>query len=112
DRQWDHFAARNDRQHRFVMKKSSRRSSARWKKPRGATHWSSRGMAKASGLGRTTVQHIWRGFGLQLHRSETFKLSNDPLLIEKVRDIVGLYMNPTERAVVFCLDEKSQNWGI
>ena len=65
-------------------------------------------MAKASGLGRTTVQHIWRAFGLQPHRSETFKLSNDPLLIEKVRDIVGLYMNPPEHAVVFCLDEKSQ----
>jgi transposase len=76
--------------------------------PRGATHWSSRGMAKASGLGRTTVQHIWRAFGLQPHRSETFKLSNDPLLIEKVRDIVGLYMNPPEHAVVFCVDEKSQ----
>jgi len=69
-------------------------------------------MAKASGLGRTTVQHVWRAFGLQPHRSETFKLSNDPLLIEKVRDIVGLYMNPPEHAVVFCLDEKSQNWGI
>jgi transposase len=76
--------------------------------PRGATHWSSRGMAKASGLGRTTVQQIWRAFGLQPHRSETFKLSNDPLLIEKVRDIVGLYMNPPEHAVVFCVDEKSQ----
>ncbi len=76
--------------------------------PRGATHWSSRGMAKASGLGRTTVQQIWRAFGLQPHRSETFKLSNDPLLIEKVRDIVGLYMNPPAHAVVFCVDEKSQ----
>lgn len=76
--------------------------------PRGATHWSSRGMAKASGLGRTTVQQIWRAFGLQPHRSETFRLSNDPLLIEKVRDIVGLYMNPPEHAVVFCVDEKSQ----
>jgi hypothetical protein len=60
--------------------------------PRGETHWSSRGMAKASGLGRTTVQQIWRAFGLQPHRSETFKLSTDPRLIEKVRDIVGLYM--------------------
>jgi transposase len=76
--------------------------------PRGATHWSSRNMAKASGLGRTMVQQIWRAFGLQPHRSETFKLSNDPLLIEKVRDIVGLYMNPPEHAVVFCVDEKSQ----
>ena len=59
--------------------------------PRGETHWSSRGMAKASGLGRTTINRIWRAFGLQPHRSETFKLSTDPLLIEKVRDIVGLY---------------------
>jgi transposase len=76
--------------------------------PRGATHWSSRGMAKASGLGRTTVQQIWRAFGLQPHRSETFTLSKDPLLIEKVRDIVGLYMNPPDHAVLFCVDEKSQ----
>jgi hypothetical protein len=57
--------------------------------PRGETHWSSRGMAKASGLGRTTIQQIWQAFGLQPHRTETFKLSTDPLLIEKVRDIVG-----------------------
>ena len=76
--------------------------------PRGATHWSSRGMAKASGLGRTTVQQIWHAFGLQPHRSETFRLSTDPLLIEKVRDIVGLYLNPPDHAVVFCVDEKSQ----
>jgi transposase len=76
--------------------------------PRGATHSSSRGMAKASGFGRTTIQEIWLAFGLQPHRSETFKLSKDPLLIEKVRDIVGLYMNPPEHAVVFCVDEKSQ----
>jgi hypothetical protein len=69
--------------------------------PRGETHWSSRGMAKASGLGRTTVQQIWRAFGLQPHRTETFKLSTDPLLIEKVRDIVGLYMYPPMHAVVF-----------
>ena len=76
--------------------------------PRGATHWSSRRMAKASGLGRTTVQQIWHAFGLQPHRSETFRLSTDPLLIEKVRDIVGLYLNPPDHAVVFCVDEKSQ----
>src|SRR5262245_7371855 len=76
--------------------------------PRGATHWSGRDMAKASGLGRTTIQEIWRAFGLQPHRSESFKQSNDPLLIEKVRDIVGLYLNPPDRAVLFCVDEKSQ----
>lgn len=61
-----------------------------------------RGMAKASGVGRTTVRQIWRALGLPPHRSETFRLSNDPLLIEKVRDIVGLYMNPPEHAAPFC----------
>jgi hypothetical protein len=65
-------------------------------------------MAKASGLGRTTVQQIWRAFGLQPHRTETFKLSTDPLLIERVRDIVGQYMQPPTHAVVFCVDEKAQ----
>jgi|SRR5262245_37593422 len=68
--------------------------------PRGATHWSVRDMAKASGISRSSVNRIWRAFGLQPHRSETFKLSNDPLLIDKIRDIVGLYMNPPDHAVV------------
>jgi transposase len=76
--------------------------------PRGQTHWSVRGMAKAAGLSRMTISRIWRAFGLQPHRSDTFKLSPDPLLIEKVRDIVGLYLHPPERAVVLCVDEKSQ----
>lgn len=76
--------------------------------PRDATHWSSRGMAKASGLSTSSVQRIWRAFGLQPHRTETFKLSTDPLFIDKVRDVVGLYLNPPERAVVLCVDEKSQ----
>ena len=76
--------------------------------PRGQTHWSTRGLAKASGLSRMTISRIWHAFGLQPHRAETFKLSPDPQLIEKVRDIVGLYMNPPEHAVVFCVDEKSQ----
>jgi transposase len=76
--------------------------------PRGETHWSTRGMAKAAGLSRMTISRIWQAFGLQPHRSETFKLSPDPQLIEKVRDIVGLYMNPPDHAVVFCVDEKSQ----
>jgi hypothetical protein len=71
-------------------------------KPREATHWSSRTMAKASGLSQTAVVRIWRAFGLQPHRAETFKLSTDPLFIEKVRDIVGLYLNPPERALVLC----------
>jgi transposase len=76
--------------------------------PRGQTHWSTREMAKASGLGRSTVGRIWRAFGLQPHRSQTFKLSPDPQLIEKVRDVVGLYLNPPACAVVLCVDEKSQ----
>ena len=76
--------------------------------PRGATHWSVRGMAKASGISPSSVNRIWRAFALQPHRTETFKLSPDPLLIEKVRDIVGLYMNPPDHAVVLCVDEKAQ----
>ena len=65
-------------------------------------------MANACGMSSATVNRIWRAFGLQPHRIETFKLSTDPLFIEKVRDIVGLYMAPPERAVVLCIDEKSQ----
>jgi transposase len=76
--------------------------------PKGATHWSTRDMAKRSGLSHSTVGRIWRAFGLQPHRSETFQLSNDPLFVEKVRDIVGLYLDPPESAVVLCVDEKSQ----
>jgi transposase len=76
--------------------------------PRGQTHWSTRELAKATGLSRSTISRIWRAFGLQPHRVETFKLSPDPLLIDKVRDIVGLYMNPPDRALVVCVDEKSQ----
>jgi transposase len=77
-------------------------------KPHGAAQWSVREMAKATGLNRMAINRIWRAFGLQPHRTETFKLSPDPLLIEKVRDIVGLYVNPPEHAVVLCVDEKSQ----
>ena len=76
--------------------------------PRAATHWSTRGMAQATGLSRMTISRIWHAFGLQPHRSATFKLSPDPLLIDKVRDIVGLYINPPAHAVVLCVDEKSQ----
>jgi len=75
---------------------------------RGQTHWSTRGLAKASGLSRMTISRVWHAFGLQPHRADTFKLSPDPQLIEKVRDIVGLYMNPPEHALVCCVDEKSQ----
>jgi transposase len=76
--------------------------------PKGATHWSTRDMAKQSGLSHSTIGRIWRAFGLKPHRSETFQLSNDPLFVDKVRDIVGLYMDPPEHAVVLCVDEKSQ----
>jgi transposase len=76
--------------------------------PEAATHWSSREMAKACGLSQSTISRIWRAFSLQPHRYETFKLSRDPLFIEKVRDIVGLYMAPPDRALVLCVDEKSQ----
>jgi transposase len=77
-------------------------------KPADATHWSTRSMAKATGMSQTSISLIWRAFGLQPHRAESFKLSTDPLFIEKVRDIVGLYLDPPERAVVLCVDEKSQ----
>ena len=84
--------------------------------PDGATHWSRRTMARATGLSVTTVGRVWRAFGLQPHRAETFKLSTDPLFVDKVRDvepsgspdIVGLYLSPPDRALVLCLDEKGQ----
>ena len=76
--------------------------------PCGATHWSTRSMAAASGVSPRTVGRIWRAFGLKPHLSESFKLSTDPLFIDKVRDVVGLYLDPPERAVVLCVDEKSQ----
>lgn len=77
-------------------------------KPAGATHWSTRSMARAVGMSQSAISRIWRAFSLQPHRTETFKLSKDPLFIEKVRDIVGLYMDPPERALVLSVDEKSQ----
>jgi transposase len=76
--------------------------------PKDATHWSTRAMAKRCGLSQTAVSRIWRAFALQPHRVETFKLSKDPLFIEKVRDIVGLYLNPPDKALVLCVDEKAQ----
>ena len=76
--------------------------------PDGGTHWSTRKMAAATGLNQTAISKIWRAFGLQPHRVEQFKLSKDPLFVEKVRDIVGVYLDPPERAVVLCVDEKSQ----
>jgi transposase len=76
--------------------------------PVDATHWSTRSMAATCGLSRSTIHRIWRAFALQPHRTETFKLSKDPLFIDKVRDIVALYLNPPDRALVLCADEKSQ----
>ena len=77
-------------------------------RPPDATHWSTRAMAAASGLSQSTVSRVWRAFGLQPHRVESWKLSSDPQFVEKVRDIVGLYLNPPDRALVLCVDEKSQ----
>lgn len=77
-------------------------------KPKDATHWSTRSMATHVGLSQTAISRIWRAFALKPHRVETFKLSTDPLFIEKVRDIVGLYLNPPDKALVLCVDEKSQ----
>ena len=76
--------------------------------PKNATHWSRTSMAAKSGLSKSTIGRIWRDFGLKPHLSDTFKLSTDPLFVEKVVDVVGLYHNPPEKAVVLCVDEKSQ----
>ncbi len=76
--------------------------------PPAATHWSSRGMARAQGVSEATVRRIWQAHGLQPHRSETFKLSRDPDFVRKLRDVVGLYLNPPDKALVLCVDEKSQ----
>ena len=76
--------------------------------PENATHWSTRAMAQQAGMSQTMVSRIWRAFGLQPHRQETFKLSTDPAFVEKVRDVVGLYMSPPDRALVLCVDEKPQ----
>lgn len=77
-------------------------------KPKQATHWSTRQMAQRCGVSRQMVSRVWRAFGLKPHRSETFTLSTDPLFVEKVRDVVGLYMDPPGNALVLCVDEKTQ----
>ena len=77
-------------------------------KPKNATHWSTNLMAKEAGLSAMSVSRIWRAFGLKPHRHDTFKLSTDPHFVAKVHDIVGLYMNPPTKALVLCVDEKSQ----
>ena len=76
--------------------------------PKNATHWSTRSMAKATGMSQSAISRIWRAFALAPHRTQTFKLSTDPLFIDKVRDVVGLYLDPPEKALVLCVDEKSQ----
>lgn len=76
--------------------------------PKNATHWSRAKMAERTGLSRSTIGRIWKAFELKPHREEGFKLSNDPLFVEKVYDVVGLYLDPPESAVVLCVDEKSQ----
>lgn len=77
-------------------------------KPANATHWSTRSMARAVGISEASVRRIWRRHGLKPHRVENFKISNDPEFAEKLEDIVGLYLNPPEHALVLCVDEKSQ----
>ena len=77
-------------------------------KPEGRTHWSCRAIAAETGLSKSTVQRVWRAFGIQPHRQKHFKLSTDPLFVEKVHDIVGLYLNPPDNAMVLCVDEKTQ----
>ena len=79
-------------------------------KPPAATHWSTRTMAQATGINQTAISRIWRAFSLAPHRSETFKLSKDPLFIDKVRDIVGLYLNPPERALAQVRHERGHRW--
>jgi putative transposase len=78
------------------------------KRPANATHWTTRLIADETGISKSTVQRVWSAFGLQPHRHQSFKLSTDPFFIDKLRDIVGLYLNPPENAVVLCVDEKSQ----
>jgi hypothetical protein len=76
--------------------------------PADATHWSTRSMATHLGLSQSMVSRVWRAFGLAPHKQDSWKLSKDPLFVDKVRDVVGLYLDPPERAVVLCVDEKTQ----
>jgi putative transposase len=76
------------------------------RKPKAATHWSVRAIAKETGITKSTVHRLFQLFGLQPHRTRNFKLSTDPFFVEKLRDVVGLYLNPPDKAVVLCVDEK------
>jgi AraC-like DNA-binding protein len=78
------------------------------RKPKAATHWSVRAIAKETGITKSTVHRLFQLFGLQPHRTRSFKLSTDPFFVEKLRDVVGLYLNPPDKTVVLCVDEKSQ----
>ena len=82
------------------------------KKPKDATHWSTRTMARAQGVSEATVRRIWKAHGLRPHRVKTFKLSRDPEFVSKLRDVVGLYLNPPDKALLLCVDEKSQIQGM
>jgi len=93
---------------RSPTKRLTKSSERRWRPPPGGTHWRTRDLAARVGLPQTAVSRIWRAFALQPHRPETFKLSKNPQFIEKVRDIVGLYLNPPDRALVRSADEKAQ----
>jgi putative transposase len=81
-------------------------------KPKDGTHWSCRSLAAATGFSKSTVQRVWSALGIQPHRQKTFKLSTDPFFVEKVHDIVGLYLNPPDHAMVLCVDEKSQTQAL
>ena len=99
---------RSGRPRRITAEKEQAVLSATLRKPKAATHWSTRRLAKEVGLSRASVHRIWRKYGLQPHRIETFKFSTDPEFDHKLVDIVGLYLDPPERALVLCVDEKSQ----
>jgi hypothetical protein len=105
---WD-IAPGRGRKARYEMDKISAIVDATLQtKPAGMTHWSCRTMAQSQGVSKSTVSNIWRAHNLQPHRTKTFKLSRDPKFLEKMTDVVGLYLNPPHQAIVLCVDEKSQ----
>lgn len=105
---WD-IAPGRGRKPRIDQKRVTRLVEATLRdKPRGSTHWSTRSMAKAQGVGKSTVQRIWEDHQLKPHLVRSFKLSRDPRFVEKLTDVIGVYMTPPQNAVVLCVDEKSQ----